>query len=229
MSSAAVDKAYAAIRSRILSGEYPPGLHLVEGTMATEAGVSRTPVREALKRLSAEHLVEFVQDRGAFVAERPADEDEHYFALRALVEGYGAELAASLALESQLEQLSTLANDIQRLGSSSADTNSERLMALVVAFHRNLALASRSDTIVAAVNMLLARPYMIKSAKPSAKDSSVYEYCAKVVLALRRKDGKLAASILATQFWSLRRAAADALRGAGPRIDPVKRATMLLV
>jgi DNA-binding GntR family transcriptional regulator len=229
VSSAAVDKAYAAIRSRILSGEYPAGSHLAEEAMASEANVSRTPVREALKRLSAEHLIEFVQDRGAFVAERPAGEDEHYFALRALVEGYAAELAASLAAESQLQQLSTLANEIERLDSSSTDANSERLAALIVAFHRNLALASRSETIIATVNMLLARPYTTRSAKSSATDPSPHEYCAKVVSALRRKDGKLAASILATQFWSLRRAAADALRGAAPRVDAVKRATMLLV
>ena len=65
--AAAVEKAYAAIREGIMDGTYPGGVHLKAEDLAVAIGVSRTPVREALRRLHAEGLVDFVANRGAYV------------------------------------------------------------------------------------------------------------------------------------------------------------------
>jgi DNA-binding GntR family transcriptional regulator len=61
------DLTYQAIWDRIISGEYQPGAHLKEEVVAQDTGASRTPVREALRRLNAEQLVEFAPNRGAYV------------------------------------------------------------------------------------------------------------------------------------------------------------------
>jgi DNA-binding GntR family transcriptional regulator len=64
-----VDQVYAAIRQRIVSGALPSGSRLHQEDLATELGVSRTPVREALRRLGAEGLVEMQTNRGARVTD----------------------------------------------------------------------------------------------------------------------------------------------------------------
>src|SRR6476661_1563391 len=84
--AAAVEKAYAAI------------------------GVSRTPVREALRRLHAEGLVDFVANRGAYVLTWDKSDVEEVFGLRMVLESFGAELAATRRSEEQLAQLRRLAD-----------------------------------------------------------------------------------------------------------------------
>ena len=60
-----VDQVYDAVRARILSGDLPRGSRLRQAALADELGVSRTPLREALRRLATEGLVEFEANRGA--------------------------------------------------------------------------------------------------------------------------------------------------------------------
>jgi len=89
--------AYEALREQIGSGDLGPGTWLREHTLATSLGLSRTPVREALRLLAAEGAVELVHNRGARVVSwTPEDIDEAY-RLRAMIEGYGAGLAAHRA------------------------------------------------------------------------------------------------------------------------------------
>ena len=103
--SKAADRAYDWVRQRILSGEYPPGSHLKEERIAEDSEVSRTPVREALRRLSNEHFVKFVPNQGAFVATWENDDVEVIFELRAMLEGYAAQRAASRISEEQIREL----------------------------------------------------------------------------------------------------------------------------
>lgn len=77
---------YDAIRSAILSGSLAPGEPLVESRLASEFGISKTPVREALIRLSADGLVEIAPYRGARVVEIVPDEVHHIIELRLLLE-----------------------------------------------------------------------------------------------------------------------------------------------
>ena len=61
----AVDKAYQTVRERIVRGVYPAACRITEQEVAAVAGVSRTPVREALRKLHAEGLLEFIPHQGA--------------------------------------------------------------------------------------------------------------------------------------------------------------------
>lgn len=65
------DRAHTVLRDRIVSLEFPPGSLLSENTLSDRLGISRTPVREALKRLEREYLVKVLPQRGIFVT--PAD------------------------------------------------------------------------------------------------------------------------------------------------------------
>jgi DNA-binding GntR family transcriptional regulator len=100
-----VDRLAATIQSRVLSGEIESGTRLRQETLASEFGVSRTPVREALRKLQSAGIVEVAPRRGALVrAPTPRDVREAY-QVRAELEGLAAELAVELIDDAQLGRL----------------------------------------------------------------------------------------------------------------------------
>lgn len=100
-----VDRVYDSIRQRIVAGELPRGTRLRQEALALELGVSRTPLREALRRLAAEGLVELHPNRGAQVAEAsPADVRASYEA-RLVLEPGAARLAAARRPEAELTRM----------------------------------------------------------------------------------------------------------------------------
>ena len=89
-----VDQVYAAVRARILSGELPRGSRLRQARLAEELGVSRTPLREALRRLATEGLVELAANRGATVAEHDFGDQRQSWLARMALEPGAARIAA---------------------------------------------------------------------------------------------------------------------------------------
>lgn len=86
-----------AVRDQIMNGEHPPGSRLVEDRLAAELGVSRNPVREALRVLQAEGFVEMIPRKGAVVASLSDREVEEIFEVRSALEALAARLAARKA------------------------------------------------------------------------------------------------------------------------------------
>ncbi|MDP1792764.1 MAG: GntR family transcriptional regulator [Acidimicrobiales bacterium] len=99
------EQAYQQVRAAIVENRYPPGARLVEARIAEDLGLSRTPVREALRRLEAEGLVVSEPNRGAMV--RPLSETEvvDLYGLRIRLESYAAEVAAQRVTEAELAAL----------------------------------------------------------------------------------------------------------------------------
>jgi DNA-binding GntR family transcriptional regulator len=89
-----VDHVYAALRERILSGELERGTRLRQASLADELGVSRTPLREALRRLASEGLVELSPNRGATVSMLDFGDMRHAWAARLALEPGAARLGA---------------------------------------------------------------------------------------------------------------------------------------
>lgn len=111
--SRAADRAYEWIRDRILKGEFPAGFHLKEEHIAEEAQVSRTPVREALRRLGNDHFVKFQPNQGVFVATWDEDDLEAIFDLRTMVEGYLAYRAATRISPEAIAELEQCAEKME--------------------------------------------------------------------------------------------------------------------
>ncbi|QXJ26104.1 GntR family transcriptional regulator [Actinomadura graeca] len=85
---------YELLRSRILEGTYVPGYRLVINQLAQETGVSTIPLREALRRLQSDGLVEVVRNVGARVAVFDAEQVEHTLQILARLEGYATAISA---------------------------------------------------------------------------------------------------------------------------------------
>jgi DNA-binding GntR family transcriptional regulator len=102
---ALVDQLAAALQARILSGEIASGTRLRQEALADEFGVSRTPIREALRKLEATGLIELRPHRGALVRHPTAREIREAYEVRAELEGLAAELAATRIQDAQLDRL----------------------------------------------------------------------------------------------------------------------------
>lgn len=100
-----VDQVYAVVRERILSGELPAGSRLRQISLSEELGVSRTPLREALRRLSTEGLVVMEANRGATVATHHLDDMLHAWRARLVLEPPAARLAADVRVPAALERM----------------------------------------------------------------------------------------------------------------------------
>jgi DNA-binding GntR family transcriptional regulator len=92
--SSEADRVYTALRERILAGDIPHHARLHQEQLASELGVSRTPLREALGRLAADGLVELLPQRGARVADISAADMETSYGARLVIEPAAAALAA---------------------------------------------------------------------------------------------------------------------------------------
>jgi DNA-binding GntR family transcriptional regulator len=100
-----VERLATTIQGRVLSGAVPVGTRLRQEALAEEFGVSRTPVREALRQLQATGLVELLPNRGAVVRGPSAREIREAYEVRAELEGLAAELAADRMSDSDLFRL----------------------------------------------------------------------------------------------------------------------------
>ena len=100
--------AYDVLRGAILSGQLAPGARIVEADIARQMAISRSPVREAVRKLEREGLVEYVPRRGTVVVGLSRDDVEDAYSLRAHLEAYAARLAAVGASEAQLAGLAEM-------------------------------------------------------------------------------------------------------------------------
>lgn len=99
------NKVFKYIKAQIITGQYNPGESLVESKLAEELGVSRTPIREAIRLLDLEGLVETTPNKGAVVLGISPKDVEDIYAIRQLVEGLAARWAAERITPSQLKEM----------------------------------------------------------------------------------------------------------------------------
>lgn len=155
------DRAYAWIRARIFSAEFAPGSHLKEEELALKLGASRSPVRDALRRLAGEGLVVIERERGTYVASFSPEEVDEIFRLRSALEAYGASLAARRLGAEQFARLSSLADEMQRLAASDRPSDIDRFAIANNEFHRVILEAAGSPRLATMLGPLIDVPIML--------------------------------------------------------------------
>lgn len=131
----ASEAAARSLREDILSGAIPAGTRLGEAELADRLSVSRTPVREALSRLSAEGLVELQPNRGARVMSWGRDELRRIFELRLQLEPYAVRQAVSNLGAADLATLDELARTMHRHGRPGKQQDLDAIVELNRQFH----------------------------------------------------------------------------------------------
>jgi DNA-binding GntR family transcriptional regulator len=154
------DRAYAWIRDRIFAGDFAPRAHLKEEDLARRIGVSRSPVRDALRRLAGEGMVVAERERGTYVKEFTRAEIDEIFQLRAALEAYAAALAAQRIEPASLARLEALASKMRAIRQS-GEAAFARFSALNNDFHRTILAAAKSPRLESLLDPLLSIPVFL--------------------------------------------------------------------
>jgi DNA-binding GntR family transcriptional regulator len=202
----AVDRAYEAVRSGIIAGRYLAGARLTEQEIATAVGVSRTPVREALRRLDAEGLVDFTPNLGAVVTTWTEEDSDEVFDLRAMLESYGVRRATTRATPEQIAELRRLAEAQVRESAERRGGYLDRIADLNSRFHRRLQEAAASSRLGRALSALIEAPLMMRTFQkytPEDLQRSAQHHL-EIVRALEARDAEWAASVMFSHIHAAR-------------------------
>lgn len=134
-SGSATGHAYEQIKAAILEGRYAPGTRLTEDDLAADLGVSRTPVREAVRQLQSEMLLATVPRFGLTVPVTTMTDLEEIFEVRWLVEGYAARLAAKRITKGELLALASASD---RIAEAAAAGDRAAVVRGNIQFHRQV-------------------------------------------------------------------------------------------
>ncbi|MCX5203729.1 GntR family transcriptional regulator [Streptomyces sp. NBC_00237] len=183
-----------AIRDDIVSGVLPRGSRLTEEVLARRYGVSRVPVREALRTLQAEGFVTTRRHAGACVAEPTAQEAADLLEMRTLLEPLGAARAASRRTDSHLKVLRGLV----RLGQERARRpETADLSALGGWFHETLAQASGSPGLITLLLQLKHKIAWMYVVEGQQRPVEVWAERGAIVDAVARRDAERARALTA--------------------------------
>jgi len=202
----AVDKAYETVKQGILTSRFPGGARVTEQEIAALSGVSRTPVREALRRLQAEGLVDFTPNFGAVVTAWTESDVDEVFQLRSLLESHGARRAAMLATPEQLATLRELAEAQFRESTQRTEGYLDRIGELNSRFHHTLQDVAASPRLTRALSALIEAPLMMRTFhKYSADDlERSAQHHLELCSALEARDADWAASVMASHVHAAR-------------------------
>lgn len=142
---------FETLREAILTGQLKAGERLMEVQLAEEMGVSRTPVREAIRKLELEGLVVMIPRKGAYVADISTKDIADVFEIRSALEALAAALACERITEDELEELERL---LVKIAECAEKNDLETLVQLDTQFHDILYRASRNDRLVQIINNL---------------------------------------------------------------------------
>lgn len=215
----AVEKAYSAIRNGILSGEFAAGSHLKEEELAVQIGVSRTPVREALRRLNAEDFVKFTPNHGAHVSSWTPEYVEEVFILRAKIEAYAAEVAATRIGADQIRKMEEWASRMEVIARQHDAGFLDEIAACNQKFHALLIDSTKSEHIARLLSWLVQMPIVLRTFENYGDDDlrRSLAHHREIIEALRVGDGRWAAAVMETHIYSARSAYLKARGGAETR------------
>ncbi len=209
----AAEYAYGEVRRQIITGERAGGDWLREGDLATELGVSRTPVREALQRLTAEGLARHEPNRGVRVERWTSADLDEIFSLRSILEPWGSARAASSGA-ADLDRLDGLALEMDRCAARQPPDIDE-ITRLNNEFHRLVLEAAGHARLVHLVTAVVDVPLVWRTFShytPDALQRSLAHHH-ELVDALRAGDPDWAESVMRSHV----RAAWSSIRDGQPR------------
>lgn len=159
------EKAYQWIKVRILGNAWPEGTPLRENELSGLIGVSRTPVREALRRLTLEGMIETVPNHGSRTRSWNQSDLDDIFGLRVLLETHAASRAAQLISNEQVSQLQSLCESMEAVVEQGIESveQRQRLTELNEAFHATIMAAACSERLALMAGQLISLPLIFRT------------------------------------------------------------------
>lgn len=222
--SKASELAYRHIRGAILEGNLSPGEQLREEQLAEACGVSRTPVREALRRLEGEHYVRRTDSQRTFVTDWSIDEIEEAFALRGMLEGHAAARAACRIVTEDVDQLAVYNREIEA-AANAMPIDSARFLEHNRGFHAIVLAAAGSDRLTGLLGTIIEQPIVLRTARRYDREQVLRSFAEheELILAFRRRDPAWAEAVMKAHIRRAFHAYRDAFETALLR-DPIDQA-----
>ncbi|WP_227763956.1 GntR family transcriptional regulator [Zhaonella formicivorans] len=202
---------FETMREAIISGQLKPGERLMEVQLAEEMGVSRTPVREAIRKLELEGFVVMVPRKGAYVADISTKDIADVFEIRAALEALAAGLAAERITDEELEELQRI---LVKVSKSAESHDLENLIQVDTEFHDVLYKASRNERLVQIISNLREQIQRFRSttlAAPGRMKDALEEH-KKIVDAISERNVALAAQLAQEHIENAENSMLEAIR-----------------
>ncbi len=185
------ERVYQGLKDQILAGSLAPNSRLVELQLASQFQVSRTPVREALKRLAAEGLVSVDPLRGMVVREVDPVEIEEIYVIREVLDGLASRLAAQRITDADLTKLHLL---MEMMRESVRAQHWEAMVQANIKFHEIIHSAAGNQRLSVLARSLqdFVRRFSTKAFASTSRDVEVLLEHEEIVKALESRDPDLA-------------------------------------
>lgn len=181
------DIVFDYMKNAIITGELKPGERLMEVQLAEKLGVSRTPVREAIRKLELEGLVVMVPRKGAYVSDLDTRDLLNVLEIRGSLEGLAASLAAERITDEEIRELNSIVDEFYK----SIETNDhEALVKCDKAFHDLIFAASRNDKLVQIMNNLQehVHRFRVRYINEEKKSKKLYQEHKKILESLEERN-----------------------------------------
>ncbi len=206
------------LRQMLVEGLIPPGGKLNERTLCEELSISRTPLREAIKMLAAEGLVELLPNRGSVAVQLSEADVRHTFEVMAGLEGLSGELAAQRVTEAELNEIKALHFEMM---AAYTRRDLSAYYQVNAAIHRSFNAAAKNPVLTATYNQVNARLQALRFRSNQDGDKwqrAVDEHIA-MVQALEARDPVALRQVLMHHLDNKRNVVIDQLRAVRHSID----------
>ncbi|AHM57092.1 transcriptional regulator, GntR family [Peptoclostridium acidaminophilum DSM 3953] len=185
------DIVFEHLREAILIGKLEPSTRLMEVQLADELGVSRTPVREAIRKLELEGLVEMIPRKGAYVADVSVKDVEEVLEIRTGLEGFASMLAAQRMMKEDLGELKRILEIFKK---AYEENNPEKMVESDIAFHEVIFKATTNKKLMQMNNSLREQIYRFRRMYivEYHKSENLIKEHEDIIEAIEKRDGELA-------------------------------------
>lgn len=193
--------AYDYLYNGIVSNKILPGSPLIEQEISNILGISRTPVREALKQLEAQGLIRYIPQRGAFVEELGIQDVDEIFALREGLEILALKVSIDLIPDEEISKLERVFKELDYSSKYEDFYNSDRnLHNLIVKYGQN----RRLDAFLNSLNSQIEVLRRVSSRTPKRLETSKQEHM-KILMALKERNKEEAIKALKEHMENVKR------------------------
>ena len=189
------EKILETIREAILKGSLKPGERVSEPDLAERFGISRTPIREAFRQLESEGYLQVVPRKGAVVASLSERDIEEFYAIKIILEGFAAKMAAENLTVKDIERLESINERLQKMAD---EGDVKKFFRVHNEFHEVFIKAAGNDKLYEMINQLVMKFKRLRLAslsQPGRMDGSVEEH-RNMIQAFKNRDGDCADGVV---------------------------------
>ena len=186
------EKIYNLIVESILKKELKPGERLTELELAKKYGISRTPIREAFRKLQSEGFLNVIPRKGAVVAEITEERVVEFYEIKGILEAHAGKLALKYITEKDIEELERINNELEKIALSNSKEDLKKFINIHNQFHERFVQISRNQVLIETLKYLVEKysKFRIMVAYSTMLIDIVNEH-KEIIEAFRKKDEKL--------------------------------------